>query len=196
MADSPQPPQQSQQTPQPGQNPAPLSPNFGMTVECLDRFARNFETSARRWELIVYPSVFAFIVLASYGFFLIYHLTSDIAIMARNVSKLTLSIDAVVADMNSISGNMNSMTININDMSKNMHFVANRMDDMVRDMSNISAKINVLEPMQASIQSMDYSTRAMTYNTDHMRQSVMGLNRGINQATGPMQSMSNFVPFW
>ena len=37
----------------------------------LERFARSFEISARRWELVVYPSLFAFIVLAAYGFFLI-----------------------------------------------------------------------------------------------------------------------------
>jgi hypothetical protein len=192
MADTPQtPPQQS------GQNSI-TSPalNFGMTAECLNRFAHNFETSARRWELIVYPTLFAFIVLAAYGFFLIYHLTSDIAIMARNVSKLTISMEAVLTDMNSISSNMSAMSININDMSRNFHFVANRMDDMARDMDNISAKINVLEPMQVSIQSLDRSTRAMSFSTDHMRQSVMGLNRGINQATGPMQSMTNFMPFW
>ena len=38
---------------------------------CLDNFSRTFEASARRWELVVYPSLLAFIVLAAYGFFLI-----------------------------------------------------------------------------------------------------------------------------
>jgi uncharacterized phage infection (PIP) family protein YhgE len=170
--------------------------SIGMTVECLDRFARNFETSARRWELIVYPSLFAFIVLAAYGFFLIYHLTSDIAIMARHVSKLTLNMESIVTDLNAMTGNMNAITINMNDMSKNMHTVAARMGSMSDDMGNISQKINLLEPMQASIHSLDNSTRSMSYSTDHMRYSVMDLNRGINQSTGPMQNMNSFMPFW
>ncbi|MDT8281563.1 MAG: hypothetical protein RQ982_01985 [Gammaproteobacteria bacterium] len=36
--------------------------------DMLERFTRAFEYSARRWELIVYPSLFAFILLAGYGF--------------------------------------------------------------------------------------------------------------------------------
>ena len=49
---------------------------------CMDKFARTFEASARRWELIVYPSMLAFIVLAAYGFFLIYTLTGDVGRLA------------------------------------------------------------------------------------------------------------------
>lgn len=34
----------------------------------FERLSKAFETSARRWELIVYPSLFGFILLAGYGF--------------------------------------------------------------------------------------------------------------------------------
>lgn len=37
----------------------------------VDRLSQAFETSAKRWELIVYPSLFAFIILAAYGFYLV-----------------------------------------------------------------------------------------------------------------------------
>jgi hypothetical protein len=30
---------------------------------CLDKLARSFEASARRWELVVYPSLLAFITM-------------------------------------------------------------------------------------------------------------------------------------
>ena len=189
----------SEQTPTPPAVPEQpsISPQqFGMTVECLDRFARNFETSARRWELIVYPSLFAFIVLAAYGFFLIYHLTSDIAIMARNVSRLTETMEVLLLDMNSVSSNMNAIVINMNDMSKNTHLIASRIETMSQDMGNISQRINLLEPMQANIQALEQSTRLMSLSVDHMRQSVFGMNRGINQSTGPLQTMNSFMPFW
>ena len=58
----------------------------------MDRLATAFESSAHRWELMVYPSLFAFIILASYGFFLIYSLTTDIAHMSRNISETLSSI--------------------------------------------------------------------------------------------------------
>ncbi len=51
----------------------------------LSDFAKSFDKSARRWELIVYPSLFAFIILAMYGFFLIYSLTQDIRTMASSI---------------------------------------------------------------------------------------------------------------
>lgn len=186
--------------------PVPNVPpaTVNMSVECLDRFARNFEASARRWELIVYPSLFAFIVLASYFFFLIYRLTGDVALMAGNVAELTKSIDRIVVDMNSLSGNINAIALNMNEMSRDIGDVSQHMEIMSDDvtimtshMSDVSRKMNVLEPMQASILSMDQSTRSMAFSTDQMRYSVGSMNRGINQSTAPMQRMNSFIPvFW
>ncbi|VAW55258.1 hypothetical protein MNBD_GAMMA05-2376, partial [hydrothermal vent metagenome] len=36
----------------------------------LERLANTFDSSAKRWEMVVYPSLFAFVLLAGYGFFL------------------------------------------------------------------------------------------------------------------------------
>ena len=33
----------------------------------IDRLSQSFAASAKRWELIVYPSLFAFMILAAYG---------------------------------------------------------------------------------------------------------------------------------
>jgi predicted PurR-regulated permease PerM len=97
----------------------------------MERLATTFESSARRWEMIVYPSLFAFIVLASYGFFLIYSLTSDVASLARNVSTLTQSIDHMVVNMDSISGNMVSISGDLNNINGSM----NAMNDSTRSMA-------------------------------------------------------------
>jgi len=50
----------------------------------LDRLSHAFETSAKRWELIVYPSMFAFIILASYGFYLVFSLAKDVHYLAMS----------------------------------------------------------------------------------------------------------------
>jgi hypothetical protein len=97
----------------------------------MERLATTFESSARRWEMIVYPSLFAFIVLASYGFFLIYSLTHDVASLARNVSVLTQSIDHMVVNMDSISGNMASISGDLNKINGSM----NTMNDSTRSMA-------------------------------------------------------------
>ena len=51
----------------------------------MDRLSLAFETSARRWELIVYPTLFAFIILAAYGFYLIFSLARDVHYLAMTV---------------------------------------------------------------------------------------------------------------
>ena len=113
----------------------------------MERLATTFESSARRWEMIVYPSLFAFIVLASYGFFLIYSLTHDVASLARNVSVLTQSIDHMVVNMDSISGNMGGI-------SNDLHRINNSMDTM--NASTHSMAISV-EGMRTQVGAMNYN---------------------------------------
>ena len=59
--------------------------NIVIEGDAMERFANAFEASARRWELIVYPALLAFVVLAAYGFFLIYTLSKDINTLARGM---------------------------------------------------------------------------------------------------------------
>ena len=40
-----------------------------LTNDAMDRFVKVFEASARRWELVIYPTMLAFVILAAYGFF-------------------------------------------------------------------------------------------------------------------------------
>jgi len=58
----------------------------------LERLANTFDSSAKRWEMVVYPSLFAFVLLAGYGFFLIYRLTHDIAILSQSVTHMAVIV--------------------------------------------------------------------------------------------------------
>jgi len=147
------------------------------SVDHLERFARSFEISARRWELVVYPSLFAFIVLAAYGFFLIYSLTQDVAVMARSTSQMTIAIDS---------------------MSDNMNTVSNRMQAVSLNMDDIAHKMDVLEPMRANMDSIDRSAQVMSVTTDAMRYRMTDLNAqmaGMNHSMGPLRTMGSFMPF-
>ena len=84
------------------------------TQDSMDRLSMAFETSARRWELIVYPSLFAFILLAAYGFYLIFSLAKDIHFLA-------LSVDS---NMNIMSSNLMSMTDSVGQLSANVRTMA------------------------------------------------------------------------
>ena len=120
-------------------------------VTSQDEYARLsevFESSARRWELIIYPSLFAFIVLALYGFYLIYNLQ-------RDVHYLAISVDR---NMTTLAGNMQVV-------AKNMGQLTTSVRAMTVSLDSIDQKVGTLEPMLANIHSMDQSMRAMTRTT-------------------------------
>jgi hypothetical protein len=96
----------------------------------MERLARTFESSARRWEMVVYPSMFAFIVLAAYGFYLIYNLTHDVASLAGNVSVMTQSLDRMVDDMDHITTNMDTISGNMEAINASTRSMAVNTDAM------------------------------------------------------------------
>lgn len=137
----------------------------------LERLATSFEVSARRWELVVYPALFAFIVLACYGFYLIYNLTHDVGQLAQNVSSLTASVDSMARNLNDITGDMTQVS---------------------GAMGEVSTKMDALEPMRQSMASMENSTRFMAINTERMGYHVGALNHNIGR---PMGMMGSFMPW-
>lgn len=106
----------------------------------MDRLATAFESSAHRWELIVYPSLFAFILLAGYGFFLIYSLTTDISTMSRNITQMTSVIDQMSSEMN----NLTPMRISMENMSTDIRSMTYSTDGMHRDINYMSREIGVM----------------------------------------------------
>jgi methyl-accepting chemotaxis protein len=141
----------------------------------IDRLSQAFETSAKRWELIVYPSLFAFIILAAYGFYLIFSL-------AKDVHYLAISVDS---NMTVLASNMQSMSDNMGQISANVRTMAVGVDSMARDVST-------LEPILTSMENMDRSMQTMTFTTSNMRDDMSNMNRSISR---PMQFMNGFMPW-
>ena len=115
------------------------------------RLSEVFESSARRWELIVYPSLFAFIILAAYGFYLVYNL-------AKDVHYLAISVDT---NMTTLAGNMQNVSENMGNLTANIRAMTVTMD-------SIDNKVATLEPMLANLESMDNAIQSMTYATHTM----------------------------
>ncbi|MCB1869473.1 MAG: hypothetical protein KDI43_13385 [Gammaproteobacteria bacterium] len=148
----------------------------------FERLSEAFETSARRWELIVYPSLFGFILLAGYGFFLIFNLTRDIHYLA-------ISVDS---NMTVMASNFQAVTDNMNHLTANVRVIANNMGD-------ISDKISTLEPMLTSIDSMDQTMDSMdrainsiTQTTHNMRNDMANINKNVSR---PMSFINTFMPW-
>ena len=140
-----------------------------------DRLAQVFESSARRWELIVYPSLFAFIILAAYGFYLIFNL-------AKDVHYLAISVDT---NMTVLASNMQSVSDNMGQLSANVRTMAVSVESM-------NKKVSTLEPMLANINSMERSLNSMTQTTHYIGRDFRYLNHNMVR---PMSFMNNFFPW-
>lgn len=183
QASSPeQPPAQTPQTPS-----APLAGD----VAALERFAKSFEASARRWELVVYPSLFAFIILAAYGFFLIYSLTRDMHtmaaaidptmephmnIMATSVMQLAESVESMTARIHEMADKVSSMDATVARMSGHIAV-------METDVGEMSDKMNALNPMLVNMSEMNKSIGTLN-------QSVVAMNQAVQTMTVNTNTMS------
>jgi uncharacterized protein YoxC len=151
----------------------------------MSQFARSFEASARRWELVVYPSMLAFIILAAYGFFLIYKLTDDIG-------KITVQMADIQHSMVNINKNFSSTTNNMNTVAKNMVKMTGYMKQMSQDIKEQNAAMGAIvvsvRDMNESVNSMAYTMHTISYDTR-----VMG--RNIEDVSGPMRFMNDFMPW-
>ncbi|NOQ87323.1 MAG: hypothetical protein GQ550_00215 [Gammaproteobacteria bacterium] len=149
----------------------------------LERLANTFDSSAKRWEMVVYPSLFAFVLLAGYGFFLIYRLTHDIAILSQSVTHMAVIVsDAMprmTKDLGSMTGSIDNMTGNI--------------DGMTTEIVSMSGQMNSLTPMSKNIQSMTHNIGSMNRSVYGMQRDMHGMNRTVS--SGPFGMMGDVMPF-
>jgi uncharacterized protein YoxC len=158
---------------------------FTDMAQYMSQFARSFEASARRWELVVYPTMLAFIVLAAYGFFLIYKLTNDIGEIVGQMEDISIS-------MVNINKNFSSTTNNMNTVARNMVKMTEYMNQMSHDIKEQNAAMGAIV---ISMREMNQSIDSMSYTMYNMRYDTQVMGRNIEDASGPMRFMNNFMPW-
>ncbi|MBF8274029.1 MAG: hypothetical protein HW380_3134 [Magnetococcales bacterium] len=154
-------------------------------------FAKSFDKSARRWELIVYPSLFAFIILAMYGFFLIFSLTQDIRIMAS-------AIDPQMGfNMGSLSSNVGMLSNNVELMSTHLEYISDNMETMSVDMQNMADSIETMSGkvtfMANSVGDMEKSVQGMSKSVLEMNATMDGMSRKLNTLTPMAQNLQGIT---
>nr|VFJ90742.1 MAG: hypothetical protein BECKH772A_GA0070896_1002327 [Candidatus Kentron sp. H]VFJ91807.1 MAG: hypothetical protein BECKH772B_GA0070898_1002127 [Candidatus Kentron sp. H]VFJ98456.1 MAG: hypothetical protein BECKH772C_GA0070978_1002127 [Candidatus Kentron sp. H] len=194
----------SEPTTEGGAAPVPQAP--GEMVH-LERFAKTFEASARRWEMIVYPSMFAFIILAVYGFYLVYSLTRDMHtladsmdpemqphmdILATNIAKLSKSVD-------SMSEQVTRMAQSVRNMDGTMTAMNINLTAMRGDVSNISKNMNTMGPVLVNLSEMNTTMHRMNQSIVSMTVTMGKMSRDVGAATHqfvrPMSVINSFFPW-
>lgn len=141
----------------------------------VERLSQAFETSARRWELVVYPTLFAFVILAAYGFYLVFSL-------AKDMHYLAISVDS---NMTIMASNMQAMSDNIVQMNANIRQMAHNVEAMAQDVTHMPRIVEAMNTMNQSMQ-------IMTHNTAIMRDDFNIMNRNISR---PLSFMNSFMPW-
>ncbi len=175
----------------------------GCFTTVLERFSNSFDKSARRWELIVYPSLFAFIILAMYGFFLIYSLTQDMRSMAVSMDpKMGVNMATLSSDMRSIATNMKELTGEIRSMSRTVQAMGVDTREMTLRIGTMTGQMEALAPMTANMAEMNRSMLTMNRSVDVMNRSmflvtgtVTHMGRDMNQMSKPVSFMNAFMPW-
>lgn len=152
---------------------------------CMEDFRKTFEASARRWEIIVYPSLLAFVLLAAIGFYMVFMLTGSVGSIADNIY-------GVGNNMNQVSVNMTTMTTQISELNERMAEVNAQMAQISADVSH---QVKSMDAVVAHMGGMNQSTMAMSATMQQMRHDTATMGYNMHSASGPMRFMNSFMPW-
>jgi len=166
--------------------PTPLRLASARETDSIERLAIAFERSARRWEMVAYPAMVLFTLLAVFGFYKIYSVSENMRIMAERLQP------QMGVHMDKLTTSMESLTANVAQMSRNIDAMQHRVATMSNDTKEMAEQMKVLATMDQNIARMNQSVTAMTAHTDMMRWNMATMNRSIQR---PMNFMNSFMPW-
>jgi len=134
------------------------------------------EALETRWKYAVFPAMVAFIILAAFGFYLIYGMLQRMEDLSHNVYRMTEVIHKT----------MPSMQENMSNMSTDMHQINNTIQQ------NFPSLANDVSTMSDDMKTMSYSTTSMASTTHHLSNNVWELNHNVSK---PLSLMNNMIPW-
>lgn len=152
----------------------------------VERLAIAFERSARRWEMVAYPAMVVFTLLALFGFYKIYTVSENMRVVAQ---ELQPQMDV---HLSRLTATMETLTLNISMMARNIETMQQQVGEMSKDTRQIAARMQRLDSMDQQIAEMNRSMQVMTQHTDMMRWNMATMNNSIQR---PMNFVNRFMPW-
>jgi len=144
----------------------------------------------RRLQMVAFPAMFAFVLLAGYGFYLVFSLVQDVHKMAT----------AVDVNMTSMAGRMSQISQNLDALTGTIRDIAVNLDDLSGTVTAMNGKLDTLPPMleamrdiEGRMAAMDQSTRSMDAGVGAMTASMQTLNNQMAAITAAVQHISGNV---
>jgi len=146
--------------------------NEGNNLETTE----TLEVLETRWKYAVFPAMIAFIILAGFGFYLIYGMLQRMEDLSHNVYRMTEVIQSAMPSMQKDMTHMSSNIQQINTtIQQNFPSLAHNVSSMSHDMKDMS-----------------YSTASMASTTHNLSYNVWELNKNVSQ---PLSLMNNILPW-
>ena len=142
------------------------------TVMTMSMAVTTISRALARWERVILPMMLGFILLAAYGFYLIFNLVYDIGMISNNVAQMTMTLD------------------------KHMVVISDELKDMKRDVHQMSQSVkgmnNEVAQMNQNIQQLNSHVGHIDYSAEKMSNDLWEMSRNIS---GPMSTMNNIMPW-
>jgi hypothetical protein len=145
----------------------------------LQEFEKKADATTKRMKMLVYPAMVAFFILAAFGFYLIFSLTSDVRRMA----------DTFVGMSGSIETNMDSIAGTMGHMSGKMDNLVESTDSMSSNVGNMTSSTNDIVNSMSGMRSATYD---MAASTNNMQRDIWSMNKNIST---PLSFMNSFLPW-
>ena len=151
-----------------------------------------------RWRMVVYPSLFAFIILASYGFMLITGMVNHLDNMAGYMKEMSKAIITMQDTMIRMEVNVRGMTRDTHVMSGNTTVMANAIIELTSTTGKISTHTETMIAIAGKVNNLTDYIAQIRQDFDRTNREVHQMNRSMlnmNKQVGTMSRPLSWFPW-
>ncbi len=163
----------------------------GFDSDTLDERKKGSDVKGQRLQLIVYTALFAFIVLAAYGYYLIFNLTHDVHSLSNDVRQMTRSVNQMSMSVNT---NMEIISDNIIKMQRSTGLMADTVAKTMPEMSaNTTSMTETAKNVSDRIDGISSNIQTMSVGLIAMQRDMWSMNKTVSN---PAESMFDSMTPW
>ena len=163
----------------------------GFDSDTLNERKKGADVKGQRLQLIVYTALFAFIVLAAYGYYLIFNLTHDVHSLSNDVRQMTRSVNQMSL---SVTTNMEIISSNIVQMQRSTTLIGDTVAKTMPEMSENTTKMTkTAQDVSDRIEGISTNIQTMSVGLVAMQRDMWSMNKTF---TNPVDSVFDSMVPW
>jgi hypothetical protein len=163
----------------------------GFDADTLNERRRGADVKGQRLQLIVYSALFAFIILAAYGYYLIFNLTHDVHSLSSDVGQMTRSVNQMSM---SVSSNMETIANSIIAMERSTTFMSQTVSSTMPEMSgNTTDMTKIAQQVADRIDGISSNIQVMSVGLVAMQRDLWSMNKTVSN---PAESVFDSMTPW